>query len=154
VSKFILKIQEHIQDPLFLISLAAVFLTLLRAHWGPKGPSDVLTFGLLLLFLASAYFTSLYLKSENKNIKLIGLPTLIFIATLFSYYASTVNPRDYIVFTLMIGVFLFFYNLSAHKILKLSTSLVIAICISTMISHAIPGYSQYFAALDPYWYYK
>ncbi len=111
--------------------------------------------------MLSVYFTYLYLKGE-KNYYLLGVPILIFVTTLFMYYASSYAQtqglelvgRDYTVFSLMAGIFLLMYTLSVHKIVKLDTTVAIALFASTLILHMIPAYASLIANLDSYWQYK
>ena len=151
-------VQEHLQEPLFLVSMAGFLLTLLMLYTVKGFIVDNAPIFLGILFLLSLYFLNIHLKAKTKNKMFYGIPVLLGLALWFSIkvteYAESSMGRDYLIFTVISGLFLFFYALSSHKIMNLSTALLLAIFASTLLTHALPALDIYLAEIDPHWHYK
>lgn len=148
---------EHFQEPLFTVSAITLLLTILKPIIGDGILYENMYVVLLLLFLASAYFTYLYFQGETKNKKYLGIPLLSFVTALFSWYSSSgagIIEHDYTIFSIVAASFLFSYALYTHKIVRLHIALIIALFFSSLIVHMIPAFAPYIAEIDPYWHYK
>lgn len=150
--------QEHLQEPLFLISMAGFLVTILMFYSGSGFIVDNAPIFLLILLVLSLYFLNIHLKAKTKNKMLYGIPVFLVFPTWFSYmmtrYMDSSISRDYLIFAVVAGLFLFFYALASHKIVKLSTAFVLAIFLSTLFTHFIPAMDIYLAEIDPHWHYK
>ncbi|MDD5111868.1 MAG: STT3 domain-containing protein [Candidatus Altiarchaeota archaeon] len=147
-----LSLQEHLSEPMFLVSLAglAVSVMMFAGFMVEYGPIMM-----CLLLLASLYFLNLHLKAKTRNTLLYAIPVFLAVATLFSYQITNSGyTRDYTIFTLVCGLFLFFYALASHNLMKLSTAFVLAIFLSTLVTHFLPALDIYLAEIDPHWHYK
>ncbi|MBM3309251.1 MAG: hypothetical protein FJY77_03265, partial [Candidatus Altiarchaeales archaeon] len=151
-------LEEHLQEPLFLIAMASFLLTLFMFYSGNGFWVDNawIIFGLLVIL--SLYFLNLHLKAKTKNKMLYWIPILLFVAALFSYrlteYPGSSLARDYLIFTVITGLFLFFYALASHRIIKMNVALVLALFFSTLLTHFLPAMDIYLAEIDPHWHYK
>jgi len=150
-----LSLQEHLQEPMFLTALAGFIVTLLMFGGFFLEYSPII---LGVLFIISLYFLNLHLKAKTKNTLLYGIPVFLAVAALFSYhitqYTGSSIARDYTIFSLVCGIFLLFYAFASHRLMKLSTAFVIAIFLSTLVTHFLPALDIYLGEIDPHWHYK
>ena len=83
------KLKKHIEEPLFVIAIAAVLLSIIK----PSLDFAPLSYVILILGLISVYFVYIYFKNNVKNYYFIGIPVLIFfmsrIRTTFSLPSFT-----------------------------------------------------------------
>lgn len=158
------RISEHIEEPLFFVSIIASFVGIIGAVTG-KGFFEIIAFFMVLLGIASLYFIYLYFKAGKKNYLLLGIPFLIFSTAISFWYASQKSGfalRDLNAFALFFMFSLFFYALYTHKILELRVALMFAIFLSSLVFHLAPAggiegvdwSGKYLSALDPYFYYR
>lgn len=148
-----------VQEPLTLIALIVSLLPWLRLFLVSGTIYSIIPAASLVLGVLSVYFMYLYLKGKKRQYNLLGIPLLIFIVTLFIFYANTYAEnagiaRDYAMFAICSSFFLLFYTLSARKVVDFDTAIVVSLFLSTLLLHVIPAYSPYLAALDPYFYNK
>jgi dolichyl-diphosphooligosaccharide--protein glycosyltransferase len=167
-------IAKHLEEPLFAISLVTTFLTLaylfsrdLTKRVSMQDLPFMIMALILLVGILSIYFVYLYFKAGKKNYYFLGTPIFIFLTTLFLWYGNSTSglaARDYGLFSLILGISLFFYALFLHGILKLRVSAISTLFIAGLIIHLAPAYTyaipgaqfsgRYLAALDPYYYYR
>ncbi|MFH1126300.1 MAG: STT3 domain-containing protein [Candidatus Altiarchaeota archaeon] len=151
-------IEEHLQEPMFLTAIAGFIVTLLMFYKGMGFMIDNAPILLGVLLLASLYFLNAHLKAKTKNNLLYGIPVLLFTTLWFSIMLTRNLQvglgRDYLIFTTISGVFLFFYALASHRIIKLSSAFMLALFFSTLLTHFIPAMDIYLAEIDPHWHYK
>ena len=157
---------EHFEEPLFITSIVAFLVTLILPLF--SGPtSNMVLILIALLLLASLYFIYLHFKAEKGNYRLLGIPLLIAIMSLFvmKYYESGgVNARDYYVFSVMFGLAILFYSLFLHRILKFRHSVIFTLFLSALLIHLAPALTineqgfeftgKFLSALDPYFYFR
>ena len=129
-------------------------------------PAPELVIAVLALAIISPAFIYLYLRKKDKrDYSLLLIPLLIGVTAIFIFYSdqsADINERDFNILATVSASFLLFYSLSFHKIMRLSTALVGAIFISTLITHVAPAISvqgiewsgKYLSALDPYYYFR
>lgn len=157
---FIGRTAGYVQEPLFAISLVVFVILLLRPFMAELAEGLIynnIHYFITLLFLISIYFVYVYFKQEIKNYLLIGIPILIGISALFCWHASRYTSslaRDYTVLSIVAGLFLLFYALMAHKLIESRTAIVLAIFLSSLITHMVTGFAPIIAEIDPYWHYK
>ncbi len=156
---------KHFEEPLFAISLFVFFASIARSFLD-KATSDYLVAIMFVSSVASIYFIYLYFKSGKKDYYSFGIPVLALITTLFSWYAgqkSGWDMRDFMVFSIVFGIFLLFYALMIHKILKPGAAAIFAIFLSALLIHTAPAFTfswapwsgKYIAEItDPYFYYR
>ncbi|MBD3389044.1 MAG: hypothetical protein GF416_08150 [Candidatus Altiarchaeales archaeon] len=150
------RIGGKLGEPLFLASVAALFLTAVKASYNEglfQTGTPLMLFGLSLLSAYQVYNS----KHLRRDVWSYGVPALILLAALFSHYSNRYPmpfTKDYLFFSLMAGIFLTFYALSYYGILRTEVALVLALFASTLLTHLAPAQSDYLAALDPYWHYK
>lgn len=149
---------EFLQEPLFILSLLTFGLTIARAFTSGS-LSNLLYVGALVMGLLATYFVYVYFQEGTKNYRYVGVPGLIFVTSLFLYFSSRYQniaqlERDYTVLSMAAGVFVLFYALAAHKVLKMRVAIIFAICIMALLTHLPAATHTFLSALDPYWYYK
>ena len=148
------KIKKHVEEPLFIISILAVLLAIIKPLFG----FALLNLIVMLLGILSIYFVYIYFKNDVKNYYFIGIPFLIFCISVFSYYAdqaSGMRVLDFTAFSIMFAILLLFYSLWLHKIIKeLRYVFIATIFICTLMTHLMGAFSDNLAALDPYYYYR
>jgi len=147
-------VTKHFEEPLFVVSIAAFLVAVLKSY----ANLPYATIMLLVLGISSVYFVYQYFKSE-KNYWFFGVPILIFVTALFSFYGDTNTQflRDFNAFTVIFGIYLFFYILSLHKIISKEIAAVFGIFISVLLLHLIPATYPYLTAgdaFDSHWHYK
>ncbi|MFH0859722.1 MAG: STT3 domain-containing protein [Candidatus Altiarchaeota archaeon] len=148
---------EHIQEPLFLLSIIAFLIAAARLIVGMGSVAGVLYIGSFFIGCLSLYFIKMYFKGGTKNFWFFGVPVLIFVVTLFLYYSTIYAGgmgRDYTIFSVVFGVFLLAYAASMHKLMKPQMAAVLALFLSTLIIHLVPAELPFISNIDPYWYYK
>jgi len=149
---------EHIQEPLFAIAVIGFLLTVLRPIFIGGIIYDSIPYIMILLLLGSIYFLQIYFKGNTKNYWFIGIPMLLAITTLFTFfvdrYTGSSISRDYLVYSIVAGLFLLFYTISVHKLLDIYTSILYAIFFSMLLTHMMPALAPYLAEIDPYYNYK
>ncbi|MBU4342007.1 MAG: hypothetical protein KJ928_05375, partial [Candidatus Altiarchaeota archaeon] len=157
---------EHFEEPLFITSIVAFVVSLILPLF--SGPTSNLVLILIaFLLLASLYFIYLHFRAEKGNYRLLGIPLLIAIMSLFvmKYYESGgVNARDYYVFSVMFGLAILFYSLFLHRILKFRHSVIFTLFLSALLIHLAPALTineqgfeftgKFLSALDPYFYFR
>ncbi len=157
---------EHFEEPLFITSIVAFVVSLLLPLF--SGPtSNMVLILIAFLLLASLYFIYLHFRAEKGNYRLLGIPLLIALMSLFvmKYYeAGGVNARDYYVFSVMFGLAILFYSLFLHSILKFRHSVIFTLFLSALLIHLAPALTineqgfestgKFLSALDPYLYYR
>jgi len=157
---------EHFEEPLFITSIAAFVVSLvLPLFSGPT--SNMVLILIALLLLASLYFIYLHFRAGKGNYRLLGIPLLIALMSLFvmKYYgAGGVNARDYYVFSVMFGLAILFYSLFLHGILRLRHSVIFTLFLSALLIHLAPALTinepgfeftgKFLSALDPYFYFR
>jgi asparagine N-glycosylation enzyme membrane subunit Stt3 len=157
-------IKEHIEEPLFAVSMIAFLCSMIGSLAG------VTYFQIIAMFLGllgalSIYFIYLYFKADKKNYGQLLLPVFIFAAAAAFWYASTQSGfalRDMVVLAMMIATFLLFATLYVHKLLGLSVAAICAIFFCTLIIHVAPadtiaGVSwtgKYISNIDPYFWFR
>ncbi|OYT26755.1 MAG: hypothetical protein B6U97_03100 [Candidatus Altiarchaeales archaeon ex4484_96] len=166
---------KHFEEPVLVVSVLVTILTLIKAVFPALslgvvniglGKMSLYFIGTLFLGLLSVYFIYLYLRKKDKrDYSLLLIPLLIGVTAIFIFYSdqsADINERDFNILATVSASFLLFYSLSFHKIMRLSTALVGAIFISTLITHVAPAISvqgiewsgKYLSALDPYYYFR
>ena len=157
-------IVQHLEEPLFTISILAFLLSIGGAIMG-KGLLDIVVIVMFLLGIVSVYFIYLYFKSDKKNYAFVGIPILILATAISFWYAAQKSGFALLhlnIIALIFSTSLLFYAIYLHKILKLRIAIVFAIFLSCLLLHLAPantvqgvGWSgKYLAALDPYFYYR
>jgi asparagine N-glycosylation enzyme membrane subunit Stt3 len=171
------RIAQHLEEPLFAISIAVFMISIL----GPILGVGVLLIVAILLFLVgigSVYFIYLYFKADKKNYAFFGIPVLVLFTAMSFWEASKTGGfglRDMNVLALMSSTFLLFYAIYLHGMLKLRFAVVFAIFLSALLLHLAPADTikgevvynlqtpvkynveytgRYMSALDPYFYYR
>ena len=159
------RIEKYFEEPLFTVSIITFLIVIIRPFFDItllQNVSLLNTLTLSVVFMSLAciaciYFVYIYFKNNIKNYYFIGIPGLVFIVTLFSWYADKYTDtiaRDYTALSIVFALFLLFYSLALHRILKPQTSAILAIFLSGLLIHLIPAASGYLSAFDPHWYYK
>ena len=162
--KYLGSIVQHMEEPLFAISIVAFLVSIIGAILG-QTVLNIIAIVMFLLGMVSIYFIYLYFKAGKKNYSFFGIPILILTTTISFWYAaqkSGFTLRDLNVTAIIFGTFLLFYAISIHKILKLRIAIVFAIFLSGLILHLAPASTvqgvnwsgMYLTALDPYFYYR
>jgi len=161
--KYLDGIVQHMEEPLFAISISAFLVSIIGAMM--ETILNIIVILLFLLCIVSIYFIYLYFKAGKKNYALVGIPVLILAMAISFWYAAQKSGfalRDLNVIAIILGTFLLFYAISIHKILKLRIAIVFAIFLSGLVLHIAPANTvrgvdwsgRYLTALDPYFYYR
>ncbi|MFN3527781.1 MAG: hypothetical protein ACK4YO_01605, partial [Candidatus Altarchaeaceae archaeon] len=163
--EYLERLKTSFSEPLFVISMIASFATILRFIVNIQ--KEIISYGVIVLLLiltaVSIYFSYGYFK-KTKNYYLFGVPILIFLAFLFSYYGEHYSQifgswirNDFTVFSTIVGIWIFFYALFLHKYLKKEEAGIIAIFFTMLITHLLAATHPYLTsgdAFDSHWHYK
>ena len=150
-------LDKYTKDPLTLTSLAVSLLAVARPFLGEGSISDSMPYLMAAGLLISIYLASISLKGSRKNYMILGIPLLIFVVTLFSWYVNEyagVLDRDYRYFAVVAAFFLAGYTLTINRIVSPETGIVGAIIISALLLHLVPALEPLLGNLDSYWQYK
>lgn len=158
LDRWIEGISARIIEPLFIISVLTFILSIIKPFAGTNQISIAFTAVYLILGLISSPFVYMYFK-KVKNYYLIGVPVLIFIGALFSFYSQAGGwmARDFNIYGVVIGIYLLFYILFLHKFLSKEVAAVLAIVASVFLFHLVPATNPYLTsgdAFDSHWHYK
>ncbi|MFH1054555.1 MAG: STT3 domain-containing protein [Candidatus Altiarchaeota archaeon] len=150
---------DLINEPLFLSSFFCLAIAVAKTLARGTQVSflyDVAPFALFALFIWSSY--TLYTRPNlRKNIWTYGMPALILLTALFSYYSNNYGfpmNEDYSYFSIMAAIFCMFYALSYYKIIDAESSMLLALFASALLIHLVPANADILSNLDSYWHYK
>jgi hypothetical protein len=169
LNDIVAKAAQHLEEPLFAISTIVFLITVVGPIMG-KGALQIIAIFIAILAAVSLYFIYLYFKADKKNYLFFGIPVLTLATAISLWYAaqrSGIALRDLNVIAVIFGIFLLFYAISIHRILKLRIAIVFAITLSALLLHMAPANTiqgavvfgeeytgKYLTALDPYFYYR
>jgi len=113
----------------------------------------------LLLIAASAggLWRIVSSKTLKKDLWSYGIPCLLALAALFSYYSASYGyplSMDYSYFSIMVAMFCLFYALAYQRLMKAETAIVIGLLLASLLTHLVPANADLLSNLDSYWHYK
>ncbi|MFC2162068.1 STT3 domain-containing protein [Candidatus Altiarchaeota archaeon] len=144
---------EKLKEPLVSISLVVLILVSLRL-------SVESLFNLVPNIIAIAFIASIYFIRKDTKLKTKWkyiIPLLVFITTMFSFYVNWYGfpaNRDYVFFSIISAVILFFTSLTLYGAIKWEPAALIALIICSLILHMVPAMATLIGNLDSYWQYK
>jgi asparagine N-glycosylation enzyme membrane subunit Stt3 len=149
------KIRGKLDKPLFLAAACGLVLTAAKpvVEGAVRGYIPILVFVLAACGAYSIYQT----PKDKRDLWGLGIPALLLLAALFAHYSNSYGfpiAKDHTYFSIIAAVFCFFYSLSYHRVMKAEVALVLALFLSSLITHLVPAVTDFLAALDPYWHYK
>ncbi len=169
---------RYFEEPILGASILVFLLTVIKNVIGSSrlgiintgaGKVSIYFIGSVLFGFLCIYFIYIYLKRTTRGYKekykLVFVVILIFSISVFIWYSDqggSIDRRDFNVLSVVFATFLILYAFTLQKIMKISTAMITAIFLSTLLTHVIPAQTirgvewtgKYLAALDPYFYYR